>query len=311
MRQEALDAIYALAREDDRIVYIGSDLGAGVLDAMKAEMPERFFMEGVSEQHLVGMAAGLALEGYRPYFNTIATFITRRCYEQIAIDVALHDLPVCLVANGGGVVYAPQGPTHMAIDDIALMRALPNMTVIAPADGPEMQRAVAATGAWPHPMYLRIGRGGEPVVSDPAIPFVIGEAIVMRPGGTVAIVATGVMTARALDAAALLEAEGIDAAVVHVHTVKPLDTKTILGFAATCGLLVTLEEHSRIGGLGSAVAETICDSEMAVPLLRLALPDAFISTYGSQSNVLDGAGLDAASVAKSAGARIRAALVRS
>ena len=130
MRKTSLNCLYELAQQDDRVVFVGSDLGAGVLDEMKREFPERFLMEGVSEQHIIGMAAGLAMEGFNPYVNTIATFLTRRCFEQIAMDLCLHDLPVRLIANGGGLVYAPLGPTHLAIEDFAILRALPNMTII-------------------------------------------------------------------------------------------------------------------------------------------------------------------------------------
>ena len=134
MRKTSLDTVYEMARNDPRVVFIGSDLGAGTLDQFKEEMPERFFMEGVTEQNIIGMAAGLAMEGYIPYVNTIATFITRRCFEQVAVDLCLHNLPVRLIGNGGGLVYAPLGPTHLAVEDMAIMRSLPNMTVVAPVD---------------------------------------------------------------------------------------------------------------------------------------------------------------------------------
>ena len=146
MRKTCLDVVYELAKQDERVVFIGSDLGAGTLDQFRDEMPDRFFMEGVSEQNLIGMAAGLALEGFIPYVNTIATFITRRCYEQLAVDLCLHNLPVKLIANGGGLVYAPLGPTHLAIEDMAILRALPRMTVLAPCDKEEMARLVPQKG---------------------------------------------------------------------------------------------------------------------------------------------------------------------
>ena len=155
MRKTSLDCVYELAKADPRVVFIGSDLGPGVLAGMKQEMPERFFMEGIAEQHIIGMAAGLAMNGFMPFVNTIATFLTRRCYEQIALDLCLQDLPVRLIANGGGGVYAPLGPTHLAVEDMAIMRALPNMTVVAPCDAQEMRRLMAATTDWPHPIYIR------------------------------------------------------------------------------------------------------------------------------------------------------------
>ena len=180
MRKTSLDWVHKLAQRDGRVVFIGSDLGPGVLDAMRKEMPERFFMEGISEQHVVGMAAGLAMEGYVPYVNTIATFLTRRCYEQVALDLCLQDLPVRLIASGGGAVYAPLGPTHLAVEDIAIMRALPNMTVVVPCDAEEMERLMLSTLEWPHPIYIRLAKGGDRVVSRKENGFEIGKAIVMR-----------------------------------------------------------------------------------------------------------------------------------
>src|SRR5258708_8142735 len=180
MRKACLDAIYKLAKQDSRVVFIGSDLSPGLLSEMREEMPDRWFMEGVAEQNVVGMAAGMALEGLIPYASTIATFFTRRSFEQVAVDCCLHNVPVRLVSNGGGLVYAPLGPTQLAIEDIALMRALPNMTVVAVADADEMRRFMPETLAWPGPIYVRLAKGGDPIVSEPSAGFRIGRAILMR-----------------------------------------------------------------------------------------------------------------------------------
>jgi transketolase len=297
MRETSLKMVHELAKRDPRVVFVGSDLGAGALDAMRQEMPERFFMEGVSEQAIIGMAAGLAMDGYIPYVNTIATFLTRRCYEQVAIDLCLHDLPVRLIANGGGLVYAPLGPTHMAIEDIAIMRALPNMSVVAPADAEEMRRFMAATLDHPSPIYIRLGKGGDKVVTKPEHGFTLGRAIELKAPGRIGFVTTGVMASRALAAADDLAKSGIDAGVLHMPTVKPLDEAAILALAATVERMVTVEEHSRIGGLGSAVAELLCDRAVRTPLLRLALPDRFPEDYGSQEHLLEQAGLSPAGIA--------------
>src|SRR5229473_1303360 len=196
MRAACVDKIFELAKRDTRVVYIGSDLDEDITQRIKAEMPGRGFMEGISEQHLVGMSAGLAMEGMIPYFHTIATFITRRCYEQVAVDVCLHNLPVRLIGNGGGLVYAPLGPTHLAIEDIAIMRALPNMTVVSVCDADEMKRFMDQTLDWPGPIYIRLAKGFDPIVSCPEPGFEIGKAIVMREAaGTrnrVLLIATGV-----------------------------------------------------------------------------------------------------------------------
>src|SRR4051812_41797294 len=201
MRPACVNMVFELAKRDPRVAYIGSDLSPDLTERMKAEMPGRAFMEGVSEAHVIGMAAGLAMEGYIPYVNTIATFLTRRCYEQVAVDVCLNNLPVRLIANGGGLVYAPLGPTHQAIEDLAIMRALPNMTVVSVCDAEEMRRLMAETLTWPGPIYIRLGKGGDPVVSKPEAGFSIGKAILMRPAGRVLFVTTGIATQRALAAA--------------------------------------------------------------------------------------------------------------
>src|ERR1051326_1372720 len=183
MRPTCVDKVFELARRDTRVAYIGSDLDPPITRRMREEMPGRAFMEGVSEQHVVGMAAGLAMEGMIPYVHTIATFITRRCYEQVAVDLCLHNLPVRLIGNGGGLVYAPLGPTHLAIEDIAIMRALPGMAVVAVADAPEMRRLMEASLDWPGPLYIRLAKGYDPIVSRPELGFEIGKAILMREAG--------------------------------------------------------------------------------------------------------------------------------
>jgi len=304
MRKEAMEGIYRLAKRDPRVVFIGSDLGAGTLDEMRRELPDRWFMEGVSEQAIVGMAAGLAMDGFIPYINTIATFLTRRCLEQLAIDLCLHRLPVRLIASGGGAVYAPLGPTHMALDDLALLRALPGMTIVAPADADEMTRAMDATLAEPGPVYVRIAKGNEPVITRAADGFAIGRAIRLREGRDVVFVSTGAMSWRALKAADQLAAHGIDAGVLHAHTVKPLDDEAVARAALAARLVVTLEEHVRIGGLGSAVLESLNDAEIATPVLRLALPDRFSRDYGSSEHVLEVAGLGVESIAAAVRTRV-------
>ena len=288
MRKVSLDSVYQLAKVDPRIAFIGSDLGPGVLNGMKKEMPERFFMEGVSEQHIIGMAAGLAMEGFIPYVNTIATFLTRRCYEQVALDLCLQDLPVRLIANGGGVVYAPLGPTHLAVEDLAIMRALPNMTVVAPCDADEMRRFMIKTVDWPHPIYIRLAKGGDAVVSHEGHGFEIGKAILLREPGAGLFVTTGVMTQLALRAADQLAIEGLPCGVLHMHTVKPLDQIALHAWLPRVQGVVIVEEHTRIGGLGSAILE-FCNDEMpeqAIKVQRIGMPDRFADQYGSQNSLL-------------------------
>jgi len=305
MRKRSLDSVYELAKKDPRIVFIGSDLGAGTLDAFRKEIPDRFFMEGVSEANIVGMAAGMGLEGRIVYVNTIATFLTRRCYEQVVLDLGLHNVNVRLIANGGGVVYAPLGPTHLAIDDIAIMRAVPNMTIVAPCDAEEMSRLMPQTVDWPGPIYIRLGKGGDKVVTKPEHGFSIGRAIALKPGGEAVALCTGVMASRALAAAELLAKDGLTLGVIHLPTVKPLDEEVVLGAAREAKLLVSVEEHSRVGGLGAAMVELLADRGIAAPCLRLALPDEFPDDYGSQEHLLERAGLSPEAIA----GRVRDALM--
>jgi transketolase len=303
MRKRSIDMVYELAKRDERVVFIGSDLSPGLLGDMKKAYPERYYMEGIAEANIIGMAAGMAMEGFVPYVNTIATFITRRCYEQVAVDLCLHDLPVRLIGNGGGYVYAPLGPTHQAIEDIAIMRALPNMTVTAACDAEEMTRLMDASLDWPHPIYIRLAKGGDPVLSRPENGFAIGKAIDLTEGtGNAAdalLVATGVATGAALDARERLARQGMRCRVLHVHTIKPLDADAVVTAARGVSLIVTVEEHSVIGGLGSAVLEALADTGAPMPpVKRLGIGDEFAHHYGNQQLLMDAWGINAAGIVK-------------
>ena len=289
MRQACLNMVYDLAKEDERVFFIGSDLGVGTLDKFKEDLPERFFMEGVSEANIIGMAAGLAMEGKIPYVNTIATFLTRRCFEQIVLDLCLHDVNVRLIGNGGGMVYAPLGPTHLATDDIAILRAVPNMTIVAPADADEMNRLMPLTLNHQGPIYIRLAKGYDPIVTNDDVPFQIGKTILMRKGSDALIVTTGITLRRGLEAAAALSEQGVETGVLHVHTIKPLDTEAILDHMAGVPVIVAVEEHTIIGGLGSAIAEIIAESEFqpAKRFKRIGIPDVFPDQYGSQDSLME------------------------
>lgn len=298
MRKRGLNTIYALAQEHSEVLYIGSDVGKGTLSEFQQNLPGQFFVEGIAEAHVIGMAAGLAANGKMPFVNTIATFLTRRCYDQVAIDVCLGKLDVRLYANGGGLVYAPLGPTHQAIDDIALMSALPNMTVIAPCDADEMERAVRASHTYKGPIYFRVARGGDPIVSNADRPFAIGKAVVMREGTDLLFVTTGITCQIALDVAEQLAAKGVQAAVVHNHTVKPLDKDTLVPWLRKIPAVISLEEHSLMGGLGSAVARLIAEGDRHPQgrFRMMGIPDTFPDGYGRQENLLQRYQLDGASV---------------
>ena len=293
MRKTSLKCIYNLSEENDKIVFIGSDLGPAILEEMEKKYPDRWFMEGISEQHIIGMAAGLALEGFIPYVNTIASFLTRRCYEQIAIDVCLENLPVRLLGIGGGYVYAPLGPTHMAVEDISIMRCLPNMTVISPCDADEMKRVMDKTAEWPHPIYIRFGKGGDQIISSDNKGFEIGKSILMKEPGDGLFVSTGVMTQLALSASKELEDQGIKTGVLHMHTIKPLDGKTLKYLIPKVKKVITCEEHTRIGGFGTSILE-YCNDHLVndcKKIHRIGLPDKFADKYGNQNLLLNHMGL--------------------
>jgi transketolase len=289
MRETCLDQVYELAKTDPRVVFIGSDLGIGVLRKFKEEMPDRFYMEGISEAHVVGMAAGIALEGGVVYVNTISTFLTRRCFEQVAVDLCLHNLNVRLIGNGGGLVYAPLGPTHLAIEDISIFRALPNMTIVAVADAEEMKRFMPQTVDYEGPIYIRLAKGYDPIVTNDTVPFRIGKGLAMRNGRDALLVTTGITLGVAQDAATQVAADGIECAILHMPTIKPLDNEQLLELAAPARAIVAIEENTIIGGLGSAVAEVIAEAGFSPgkKFRRIGIPDVFPDHYGSQEKLMD------------------------
>jgi len=291
MRKTALQQVLALARQDERVCFVGSDLGFGVMDEFGAAFPRRFFREGISEQHVIGMSAGLALEGRIVYVNTIASFLTRRCFEQIYLDLCLHRTRVRLLGSGGGVVYAPLGPTHLAPDDFALLRPLPHMTVLAPCDAQEMRALMPLTLEMDGPVYVRLAKGGDLVVSRPDTPYALGRAVLMTPPcphAEVLFITTGITAQIALRAAQALQGQGVTAAVLHCHTVKPLDVERILDAARRAEVVFPVEEHVATGGLGAAVAMLLMEANLPRPphFLHAALPDAFLCEHGSQEKIL-------------------------
>ena len=300
MRNTCLNEVYRLAKDNKDIIFLGSDLGAGTLSNMKSDLPDQFVMEGISEQHIIGMSSGLAMEGFIPYVNSIAPFLTRRCYEQILVDLCLHDLPVRLIANGGGVVYAPLGPTHLAVEDIAILRAIPNMTIIAPCDADEMLRLMPKTVDYQHPIYIRLAKGGDKIVSQDDNGFEIGKAIMLREPGDGLFITTGVMTQKAMEAANQLADEGIECGILHMHTIKPLDEDALSVLIPKVQAVVTVEEHIRTGGLGSAVLEFCNDSlpDHTTKIRRIGIPDRFSDKYGSQEELLEYWGITVESMKK-------------
>jgi transketolase len=291
MRTAFIETLFDLARNDQRIVLVTGDLGFGVVTRFQNELPKQFVNAGVAEQNMTGMAAGLALSGKIAFTYSIANFPVIRCLEQI------RNANVKIVAVGGGFAYGSLGMTHHATEDIAVMRALPNMKVLAPNDPAEARLATQAIVSTDGPCYLRLGRAGEPLVHHEEIKFEMGKSIMTREGSDLTLVVTGGLLNYALEAAAELSASGIEARVLSMHTVKPLDCEAVLAAARETGAIVTIEEHSLIGGLGSAVAEFLADEYHApVRLKRIGLPDMFSRKVGDQDYLRAEHGLDAAGI---------------
>lgn len=297
MRNAFIRALTDAAAADERIVFLTGDLGFKLFDDFAARFPGRFMNVGVAEATMAGVAAGLALEGKKPFIYSIVPFATLRCYEQIRNDVCYHEADVTVVGVGGGYSYGPNGPTHHALEDIAVMRALPNMTVVCPGDPAETIAAVHAIAHHRGPAYLRLGRAGEPNVHPGPVSLTIGESLVLREGADVALLATGNMLATAVRVAELLDARGLAAKVVSMPTVKPLDVATIDAVAASGAIVATLEEHSLIGGFGAAVAEHLAERGAAVRFRRFGAPDRFSHTCGDQEFHRAACGLDAPAIA--------------
>ena len=246
-------------------------------------------MEGVSEQSIIGLSAGLAMEGFKPYVNTIATFITRRCFEQVAVDLCMHNLPVKLIGNGGGLVYAPLGPTHQAIEDISIMRTLPNMTIIAPCDAIEMKKLVKQTLDYKSPIYIRIARGGDKIVTSVSENIKLGKGIIKKEPYEHLFITTGVMTQIAIEASERLDKENkIKCGVIHMGTIKPLDKEILLEWIPKVKRVVTVEENLLAGGFGSSILEFTNDHfpEQSHKISRIGLKDKFVEKYGNQDSLL-------------------------
>jgi transketolase len=298
VRNAFFDALFELALVDERIIFITGDLGYRVVEKFMEQRPRQFLNAGVAEQNLTGIAAGMALSGKIVFTYSIANFPTLRCLEQIRNDVCYHDANVKIVAIGGGFAYGAMGATHHAIEDLAVMRAMPSLTVVAPGDPIEARAATRALVAHPGPCYLRLGKAGEPAVHPAPVELEIGRAIRLRDGDDLTLISTGGLLHLAARAAERLASEGIEARVLSMHTLKPLDTDAILAAAIETRLVVTLEEHSIVGGLGSAVAELLAETpEVRVRFKRLGLPPSFSPYIGAQDYLLERHGLTAEAVA--------------
>jgi transketolase len=299
MRGAFFESLLKLAEQDSRIFLVVGDLGFGVTEQFSSRFPGRFLNVGVAEQNMTGIAAGLALSGKIVFTYSIANFPILRCLEQIRNDVCYHHANVKIVAVGGGFAYGSLGATHHATEDLAILRALPGISVVAPGDPQEAAAATEAVVTHDGPCYLRLGRAGERKVHAGPIHFQLGKAIQVRAGDDLTLISTGGMLETAVQVSDYLFSRGLRARLLSMHTLKPLDANAVRAAARETKAVFTLEEHSIIGGLGSAVAEILAESgEPNVSFRRFALPSAFACVSGTQEYLRVQHGLSAESVSE-------------
>jgi len=275
-------SLLRVASENPRVLLVTGDLGFGVLDEFRAKCASQFYNVGVAEQNLAGVAAGFALSGHIVFTYSIGNFPTLRCLEQVRNDICYHRADVKIVTVGGGMAYGSLGVSHFATEDLAILRALPEMTVVAPGDPVEVEQLVPQIVARPGPVYLRLGRAGEKPLHQRGTQVRLGTPTRARQGSDVLLLTAGGMLPVALEAAGLLETDGTSAEVHSVHTVKPLDSEAICRLASQFSIVVTCEEHTCLGGLGGAVAEVLLEAGIRPAFRRFALPAAFPTGVGSQ-----------------------------
>ncbi|MFV1966438.1 MAG: transketolase family protein [Pirellulaceae bacterium] len=306
MRDAFARELEVIAAQDERVVLLTGDIGNRMFDRFRARFDGRFYNCGVAEANMMSVAAGLALCGLRPVVYTMVPFVTTRCLEQIRVDVCYHRSPVTIVGVGGGLCYASLGATHHSCEDIGFLRMLPEMSVVCPGDAHEVRAALRAAVNLSTPVYLRLGKKGEPVVHATPPDLQIGRGLVLRDGKDVGLLSTGNMLPAAMELAQELSTANIHAGVVSLHTVKPLDEPLLGRLFRECRLVVSLEEHSVLGGLGGAVAEWLAEqANVRARFLRLGTRDEFMHQVGSQSYARQQFGLDGPSLAR----RVREAFV--
>jgi len=282
MRNAFADEISKVAMTDKRVVLLSGDIGNKLFDNFKHVDEKRFFNCGIAEANMMGVAAGLAMSGLRPFIYTITPFTTTRCFEQIRIDVCYNNAPVVIIGTGAGLSYAELGPTHHSLEDIAILRTLPGMRVVAPCDALELRQVIHEVLKDDSPTYIRIGKKGEPDINHTLPNIQLGKVSVIRPGKDIGLLCAGNMMSEVLKAAEILLAGGIYAEVISFHTVKPLDTAYLESALERFKLIATIEEHGRIGGIGSAIAEWRMTQNTNIIQLSFGTEDEFMHEVGSQ-----------------------------
>lgn len=281
MRTTFVNTLKELAREDERIFLLTADMGYSVLETFREEFPDRFLNTGIAEQNTVSVAAGLAMSGKIVYVYSIIPFVTMRCFEQVRLDLAYNNTNVKLVGIGAGLTYGPFGGSHHSIEDIAIMRALPNMTVLCPGDPIETEQLIRQSYEIKGPVYIRLGKKGEPKIHPEGTKIVIGRAIHVTDGDDLILITTSNTLERGKKWVDEWKEEGIHVNLVSMHTIKPFDVSTVKELINREVPIITFEEHNIIGGLGSAVAEVIAESNKSVRFMRIGINDKFSHHIGS------------------------------
>jgi len=298
MRKIFFQKLAELAKQDKRIFLLVADLGAKFFDNFKKIDSKRFLNVGVAETNMVGTAAGLAMSDKNVYCYSIIPFLVMRAFEQIRLDICFNNLNVKLLGSGGGLVYGAEGVTHHAIEDIAIMRSLPNMTIVCPGDIKEAELLAKASVDYPGPLYIRFGRDFDASVHQKEIDFKIGKGIVVKEGKDICLIATGAMLSITKEALDLLKQDNLEPTLISLHTIKPLDINLLRECAKKYKAIFTIEDHNIIGGLGSAVAEVLTENNYQGKFKRLGINDEYCRVAGKPEFLLKTYGLDAAGIAK-------------
>lgn len=298
MRNAFADEVTSLAKQDSRVVLLSGDIGNKLFDSVKQVDSTRFYNCGIAEGNMMGVAAGMALSGLRPIVYTITPFTTTRCFEQIRVDVCYHKAPVIIVGTGSGLSYAELGPTHHSLEDLAILRVLPGMRVVAPCDANELRSALREALNDSAPTYIRIGKKGETKIYPEPPQLKIGKSLLVAAGRDVALICSGTLMGEVIQAAEILKANGISAEVVSMHSVKPLDFDYLLDAQSRFKMIVSIEEHGLIGGLGGAISEWRSHGNHTVKHVMFGTPDEFMHEVGTQEYARHKYGLTSEQIAK-------------
>jgi len=299
MRTAIIDGVYEIMKKNKNSYFLTGDLGYNTLEKIEKDFGNRFINIGVAEQNMIGIASGLALTGKKVFCYSIIPFLTMRCFEQIRNDICYHDLDVTLLGSGSGLTYGILGSTHFALEDLAILRPLPNMTIFSPADEIDAQLGVRASKNFHHPLYIRIDLREKAKIHKHLYDFKFGKGVVIQKGKDLVFFVTGTLMEEVIKATKIIKEEkGLTSTIIDIHTIKPLDKELILKEVQGKKIAITVEEHGKIGGLGSAVTETLSESRKLVRVIRIGTIDKFVKVIGTRSYLRKQLGLDTEGIVK-------------